>query len=460
MSSGGMFAKFGFANFKSIKKAGLMVDKITFLTGPNSSGKSNLLEGIRILSEYAKATNPIPLTELMTSPYLRQQEELFNYPSFESLFYKNDTKSTISFSINVKTNEEIKEKLKILLKKENIPILFKSSRVRSRKMRYNYIGYSFSFNPSKKEGHETIYIENRILAQILLKNNEFKFKRPDILSIIVPARSSFEITPFSRFQHTGRLNGFSEDEIEIIKLCIETSNDIIIFIRNKLRRVYFLSTFRGLVKPTVEASGYPDWVGKDGEDLIKILSQCFASRRYEKKAQKILYWAHVFGISGLKSGYFYSGRLSSDYEDPILKTELALSLASHGSRQILTILTQLFWSEPGDLILIEEPEISLHPEAQILLPDLFADAVKDNKQIICSTHSPFLILALPRVVQKSKISGSDIGVYQIEKTEDGTISKRKEIDKRGYVKGWIDRFAKVDDELLSEYLEGLNEEGI
>jgi predicted ATPase len=270
--------------------------------------------------------------------------------------------------------------------------------------------------------------------------------------------------PFSDFRTSVNLprnmGNYPElPDLEIVQLTFEILDDIIKFFRDKLRRVYFLSSLRGFVEPTVDASSDAEWIGKDGEDLITILSKCFASGKYNEKGNKIEHWANEFGISGLKSGFVSGGRLGSDFSDPILKTQLALSLASHGSRQILAILTQLFWSEPGDLILIEEPEISLHPEAQILLPELFADAVKDNKQIICSTHSPFLILALPRVIQKSKISGSDIGIYEIEKTEKGTISKRKEIDERGYVKGWIETFAKVDEELFSEYLEGLEEEG-
>jgi len=456
MSSDEKFETFGFSNFKSIGKAGLTVDKITFLTGPNSSGKSNFLEGIKILSELAKAKNPVPF------PYFINQE--FNYPSFDSIFYKKDTGSTISFSINVKTNKEIKEKLSILFKRNNLPLFFESKHVRSREIRYNYIGYSFSLNPLKGEGNETIYMENRILAKIELKNEKIHFTRPNFISELPISRGTSEIMPFSDFRASVNLprnmGNYPElPDLEIVQLTFEILNDIIKFFRDKLRRVYFLSSLRGFVEPTVDASSDAEWIGKEGGDLITILSKCFASGKYNEKGNKIEHWANEFGISGLKSGFVSGGRLGSDFSDPILKTQLALSLASHGSRQILAILTQLFWSEPGDLILIEEPEISLHPEAQILLPELFADAVKDNKQIICSTHSPFLVLALPRVIQKSKISGSDIGIYEIEKTEKGTISKRKEIDERGYVKGWIETFAKVDEELFSEYLEGLEEEG-
>jgi predicted ATPase len=69
-------------------------------------------------------------------------------------------------------------------------------------------------------------------------------------------------------------------------------------------------------------------------------------------------------------------------------------MASYGSKQILSVITQLFWSDPDSIVMIEEPEISRHPNAQILLAELFAEAVHEGKQIIITAHSEFLPLTL------------------------------------------------------------------
>jgi predicted ATP-dependent endonuclease of OLD family len=103
----------------------------------------------------------------------------------------------------------------------------------------------------------------------------------------------------------------------------------------------------------------------------------------------------------------------------------------------MTIITQLFWSEPGDLIMIEEPETSLHPEFQVLLQELFAEAVRDGRQIVYSTHSPFLILALSRVIGKGILSRDDIAIYHVEKGDRGTKVKQLRLNDRGFVSGWI-----------------------
>lgn len=48
-----MIKAFLFENFKSFDKARLDLEKLTILIGSNSGGKTNAIEGIRILSEIA-----------------------------------------------------------------------------------------------------------------------------------------------------------------------------------------------------------------------------------------------------------------------------------------------------------------------------------------------------------------------------------------------------------------------
>lgn len=64
--------------------------------------------------------------------------------------------------------------------------------------------------------------------------------------------------------------------------------------------------------------------------------------------------------------------------------------AGEGLLSIFTIIDALYDSQPGDLIVIDEPELSVHPSAQKKLIELFADYAKD-RQIIVSTHSPYFI---------------------------------------------------------------------
>ncbi len=71
-----------------------------------------------------------------------------------------------------------------------------------------------------------------------------------------------------------------------------------------------------------------------------------------------------------------------DFVDLASKATVYLRHAGHGSRQVLAMITQLFLSKPGSIIMIEEPELSLHPDVQLLLPEVFADAVREGRQIL------------------------------------------------------------------------------
>ncbi len=71
--------------------------------------------------------------------------------------------------------------------------------------------------------------------------------------------------------------------------------------------------------------------------------------------------------------------------------------ASHSSEglgegivSLLMLVDGLYDSRPGDTVVIDEPELSLHPSLQLRLRDLLLDLAKD-RQIVCATHSPFFI---------------------------------------------------------------------
>lgn len=61
-----------------------------------------------------------------------------------------------------------------------------------------------------------------------------------------------------------------------------------------------------------------------------------------------------------------------------------------GIWSVFTICDALYDSEPGSVIAIDEPELSLHPAYQKRIMKLFNDFAKD-RQIIINTHSPYFV---------------------------------------------------------------------
>jgi len=199
-------------------------------------------------------------------------------------------------------------------------------------------------------------------------------------------------------------------------------------------------------------------LGTHGEGLIEILSLIFRRPEFEKKAGKIVEWASKFGMTELKAGWWGRKYLSSDYIDPEFQTRLNLTLASQGSRQILTVIAQLFWSDPGSVIMIEEPEMSLHIESQLELPKMFAEAIREDKQVIVTTHSEHLILALKPLIASGELKPEDVAIWHFEKTTEGTKAERLKLTDKGIVEGWIPSYVKAEGAIIKEWFDTLPED--
>jgi len=196
--------------------------------------------------------------------------------------------------------------------------------------------------------------------------------------------------------------------------------------------------------------------GVRGEFLIPYLTMLSGSNEFASQLNEIVRWAELFGINDLKAGLQRSAlrgnRLGADYFDPQLLAQMPLALASSGSRQVLTVIAQVLGCPSGSLVMVEEPEISLHPQAQIDMMELFGEVIRDGKQIIATTHSHYLLMAIGYAVQKKWISRDDVAVYHVEKkAETGTEAKLLKLGKDGYLKDWVPSYNEVERRLMKAW---------
>lgn len=217
--------------------------------------------------------------------------------------------------------------------------------------------------------------------------------------------------------------------------------------------VFLLRSARGIEMGKVQPRPLTiNWVGPQGEYLLYVLSVLYGPEGNQQAGSDIEHWAKIFEVDELIPGYTSAADLRISYRDSNIGTKLPGSSTSYGSRQVLPIIVQIFWSEPGSVIMIEEPEISLHPQAQVDMAELLATAVARGKQIIATTHSTFLLMGLTSAVQKKIIKPQDVVVYELEKGAKGTkVNKKLDMNKKGVIKGWVDSFSEVDKRLLREW---------
>lgn len=94
-----------------------------------------------------------------------------------------------------------------------------------------------------------------------------------------------------------------------------------------------------------------------------------------------------------------------------------------GISQVLPILVQLFLCEEGSTVIIEQPEIHLHPNMQAILTSLLVKiSLVQNKKLIIETHSEAMIrrLQLLYLDPKFELNNSNVRFYQFTRNDDGT----------------------------------------
>lgn len=88
--------------------------------------------------------------------------------------------------------------------------------------------------------------------------------------------------------------------------------------------------------------------------------------------------------------------------------------AGSGEFAVVSLVLQLFNAKPYSLILLDEPEVSLHPGAQKRMMELLFQLVMNNKfQVVVSTHSPTLVNFLPKDAVKLFLFESESEVVKI-----------------------------------------------
>lgn len=102
-----------------------------------------------------------------------------------------------------------------------------------------------------------------------------------------------------------------------------------------------------------------------------------------------------------------------------------LDQVGYGVSQLLPVIDDCIHAAK-QLILIEEPELHLHPRLQAKLGNLFATSVaRRGNQVIVETHSESILLRVRRLVRAGKIRPSDVAVLYVDNTEEAGANVRR-----------------------------------
>lgn len=112
-----------------------------------------------------------------------------------------------------------------------------------------------------------------------------------------------------------------------------------------------------------------------------------------------------------------------------------------GVSQLLPLLVLLAYVPEGSTLLLEQPEMHLHPRVQSQLADVLVDVTRArNLQVIFESHSEHMLMRLQRRVAEQEIAPEGVALYFCENDGKESSISQLQLDKCGSIANWPEDF--------------------
>lgn len=416
--------------YKSLaKQCNIEIRPLTILAGANSSGKSSAIQPLLLLKQTLEATYD-PGALLLNGPNMRftdAQQLLSRIPG---------RRSSNTFSIDLRTEHG------------HLALLFRKPATKAfelGEMTYVAGGKSITLRPGMSHDAILSVIQKELDE---LRTSFGKARKGKAQWRVFRGRCFLSIRP-----HLG--NGEQE---EYLPLSISPSGpferhlrDIIHVpgLRGNPERAYATTRFDGPFPGTLEkyvASIINHWQNKNDrrigqlEDALALLGLTWTI-----KAEQIDD-AHV----ELRVGRTVAKANKGGTSDLVNIADVGF-----GVSQVLPVLVALLIAKRGQLVYLEQPEIHLHPRAQVALAEVLGDAAMRGVRVVAETHSAILLLAIQTLVAKKLIPPEIIKLHWFRRSPQTGVTDvvSADLDEVGAFGEWPEDFADVAIDAESEYLD-------
>ncbi|MGC0851700.1 DUF3696 domain-containing protein [Pantoea agglomerans] len=433
-----MFKTLRIENFKVWTDTGeIKMSPITLFFGTNSSGKSSIGQLLMMLKQTVESS------DRKTPFYPGGKNSAVQLGSFQDMVHMRDIKKSISFEYSWSI-ETLNSKLALdsIISKSDI-CNFKSE---------------VSFNPE----NNSLFVKQ--FSYTFSQSNEDDIS----LGLLRDPKSNYKITSsnFNITRQKGRVwaikdvvrfYGFPE-EVVAYHQNADFVQDINLMHEKLFRSVCYLGPMRNKPERLYPWTGIsPESVGYAGENAI---SAILSSKERKigldyKKRNKPLEEIIAEKLKQMDLIDSFSVKAISkhrqEYEVKVKtkgsKQWVDLPDVGFGVSQVLPVLVQCFYAQPGSIILMEQPEIHLHPKAQSILADVMIDVIRSREngkprdiQLIIETHSEHFLRRLQRRIAEEKINSHEVSAY----FSDLSLAKPKltplQIDPFGNIINWPNNF--------------------
>lgn len=421
--------KISIENFKSIKKLiNFELKPMTILSGVNSSGKSSFIQLLLILKQTIERSS-------VNEPFLLEGE-LYRVKDFKEIVYNQDIKN----NINVSFSFSKKEALSI----ENDPL-----KIYQNHDFYILINLSFGFISDSiiiKEFEVKVDISGDMKSPFI----RFKFNGQDYL---ISTNDNFfgngiwnkiQNAPvtFHSFYPSIIINN-SEDDIGDIVLKFN-------WVKNLVNSFFINTSYIGPNRESPQYEYLPNrnlkGVSPTGNNVAQIIENFagdeidhFFIDEHDEKiefnpcnstlADAVKYWmCEVFKVADDLEAI----KIGENYRINLINSSNLSTNIKHvgfGISQLLPIVVEGLRMPVNGTLIIEQPEIHLHPKLQSLLLDFLYGLITQGKRIVVETHSSHFITRMRRRIAEDEKNEMDdnINLTFIE----GNLFRSLELDDFG-----------------------------
>ena len=90
----------------------------------------------------------------------------------------------------------------------------------------------------------------------------------------------------------------------------------------------------------------------------------------------------------------------------------------YGVSQVLPVIVEVITNRDADFILLQQPEVHLHPKAQAALGTMFANLTSSSlvRNLIVETHSDYVIDRVRLAIAEGTVKPDNVALLYLEKT--------------------------------------------
>ncbi|WP_421994528.1 DUF3696 domain-containing protein [Roseococcus sp.] len=430
-----MLTHLNFTNFKSWPRVDLACGRITGLFGTNSSGKTSILQFLLLLKQTKEATDRAVSLELNGS--------YVELGTIRDAIHRHDESLGIELEATFRLDAPLllanpsEGKSSAPLAAGDAMTLLASMAVEKRapvvkRLAYRLADQEFALTQSKRadRGYD------------LSPRGEgagFRFVR----------------TQGRQWPLPGPIKGYAfPDQARTYFQNASFLSDLEAAYEKAVDRIFYLGPLREFPKRDyLWARSRPYDVGQRGEKTIDaILAATEANVQLNLKPKTrlrpfqamVAHWLkqlgliHSFKVEEIAEG---SNRWQAKVTTREGGSEVLLTDVGFGVSQVLPVVTLLLFVPEGSTVILEQPEIHLHPLAQAALADVIIHAAIHRRvQVILESHSEHLLLRLQRRVAEEALNAGDVRLYFCDAAGGRSSLTALELDLLGQIRNWPPNF--------------------